>query len=178
MEAPKKTMVFYDLKIYDIQPDQAQVSLSCAKGGYVRSWVNFVGEQLGVGACLTQMTRTASHPFQLSQSLKISEIESRLKEKFPKDEIELKTLLQNSFIYPSSALPDVFPVELTQRDAKTLSHGQIPTYVIQSTLSRQIKVNKTGQPQLVQAVQDWRLSALLEIRPFKKMKIIRNFTFG
>ncbi|MCY4512536.1 MAG: tRNA pseudouridine(55) synthase TruB [Bdellovibrionales bacterium] len=178
VEAPKKTMTFYDLKIHDIQPDQAQVSLSCAKGGYVRSWVNFVGEQLGVGACLIQMTRTASHPFHSSQSLRVSEIDSRLKEKFPKDEIELKTLLQDSFIYPSSALPDVFPVELTQRDAKALSHGQIPPYVIQSALSRQIEVNKTGQPQLIQAVQDWRLSALLEIRPFKKMKIIRNFTFS
>ena len=178
VEAPRKKMIFYDLKIHTIQSDQAQVSLSCAKGGYVRSWVNFIGEQLGVGACLIQMTRTVSHPFHLSQSLRVSEIESRLKERFPKDETELKTLLEDSFIYPSSALPDVFPVKLTQRDAKVLSYGQIPPYVIQSTLNRQMEVNKTGQTQLIQAVQDWRLSALLEIRPFKKMKIVRNFTLN
>ena len=176
VEAPRKTMVFYDLKIHTIQPDQAQVSLSCAKGGYMRSWVNFVGEQLGVGACLTQMTRTASHPFHLSQSLKVSEIESRLKENFPVDETGLKALLKDSFVYPSSALPDVFSMKLTQRDAKALACGQIPSYLIQGALSLQIEVNKTGQPQLIQAVQDWRLSALLELRPFKRMKIVRNFT--
>ena len=178
VEAPRKTMVFYNLKIHTIQPDQAQVSLSCAKGGYVRSWVNFVGEQLGVGACLTQMTRMASHPFHVSLSLRVSEIENRLKENFPVDEMALKNLLTDSFIYPSSALPDIFSVKLTQRDAKSLACGQIPPYLIQDALNLQIEVNKTGQPQLIQAVQDWRLSALLELRPFKKMKIVRNFTLN
>ena len=175
VEAPRKKMFFYDLKIHSIQPDQAQISLSCAKGGYVRSWVSFVGEKLDVGACLIQMTRTASRPFNLSQSLKISEIENRLKEKFPENERELKALLKDSFVYSSSALPDVFPVKLTQRDSKILSCGQIPPYLIQSTLNRQMEVNQTGQLQLIQAVQDERLCALLEIRPFKRMKIVRNF---
>lgn len=175
VEAPRKKMFFYDLRIHTIQPDQAQVSLSCAKGGYARSWVNFVGEKLGVGACLIQMTRTASRPFDLSQSLRIAEIENRLKERFPANDKELKALLEDSFVHSSAALPDVFPVKLTQRDSKILSHGQIPPYLIQSTLNRQMEVNKTGQLQLIQAVQDERLCALLEIRPFKRMKIVRNF---
>ena len=176
VEAPCKEMFFYDLKIHDIQSDTAQVSLSCAKGGYVRSWVNYIGESLGSGACLIQMTRTASKPFDVTQSLKISEVEDRLKEGVPENEKELKALLKDSFVYPSSALPDIFSVELTVRDSKALLSGQIPLYLIQSALSRQIEVNKTGKVQLIQAVQDWRLSALLELRPFKKMKIIRNFT--
>ena len=175
VEAPLREMRFYDLKIKDIRPDRADLSLSCAKGSYVRAWVNHVGKKTGTGACLIQMTRTASRPFELSQSLKISEVEDRLRDTFPESEEELKSLLGDSFVYPSSALPHIPLVKLTGRDARRLSVGQIPPYLIQCSLERQIEVNKTGRPQLIQAVRDREISALLELKPFQRMKIVRNF---
>ena len=174
VEIPKKEMSFYDLEIKEIKKDEISLSLSCTKGSYIRSWVHCVGQKLKVGACLIQLTRVASHPFFVSSSLTLSQIEEKL-EQSPQSTEDLKTALGEAFVYTSSALPDFPLVQLTKRDLQSLSFGKIPPYLIQCTQQQQVEVNKTGKFQMVQAIKGNHLLALLELRPFQKMKIIRNF---
>ena len=72
----KKQMYFYDLKILNIQDETASLQLSCKKGGYIRAWVEQVGEELGVGACLSHLTRLACPPYSLEQSFLLEDFET------------------------------------------------------------------------------------------------------
>ena len=80
----KKQMYFYDLKILEIFETEIKVQLSCQKGGYIRSWASLIGEKLGVGACLSQLTRLACLPFHLTQSLLLKDLEMKCQEDLEK----------------------------------------------------------------------------------------------
>lgn len=80
----KKPMYFYDLKILNIHKTQVTVQLSCRKGGYIRAWTAWIGEELGVGACLSQLKRLACLPFYLNQSLPLKDFEIKCREDIKK----------------------------------------------------------------------------------------------
>lgn len=75
---PLRDMVFRDLEIKNVKKETVEVILSCSKGSYVRSWVSFVGEELGTGACLENLTRLESFPFKVSSALTLREVEERI----------------------------------------------------------------------------------------------------
>ena len=176
VDLPIRTMSFYDLKILEITPDSASVSVSCKKGGYMRSWVHFIGEKTGAGACLVGLTRDGSHPFHLSDSVTEEEFSRRAEESPPTDGAALKELFPKSFLSLAESLAHYPSFELTQRDAKLLSQGRVPGFLIQKSLDWQAEVNRSGESRIFQAVRDGRLSALMEIRPFQKLKILKNFS--
>ena len=173
VDLPVRTMSFYDLEIRDVKKNTASVSVSCSKGSYMRSWVHFIGEQLSVGACLTDLTRDSSFPFHLSDSVKIEELKECFKNGPPESEGILKNHFPKSFLLTAEALPQYPSMELTKRDAGLLFRGQIPGFLIEESMPWQIEVNKTQENKIFQAIQSDRLVALLEIRPFEKIKILR-----
>lgn len=48
--------------------------VSCSKGTYIRQLVIDIGDDLGCGAYLSKLQRTASHPFRISQALSMDAI--------------------------------------------------------------------------------------------------------
>lgn len=175
VDLPVKIMSFYDLKILNIGKDTASVSISCTKGSYMRSWVHFVGEKLKTGACLMELTREKSFPFHLSDSVTVKELEESFREGPPESKEVLKQHFPKSFLLTAESLPQYPAVELTKKDRETLFTGQIPGFLIEESMSWQIEVNKTHKSQIFQAVKDKQLLALLELQPFKKVKILKNF---
>lgn len=175
IKPPLKKMSFWGLEIHEIQKDSAHLSISCSKGSYIRSWVNYLGQKIKTGACLTKLKRVSSGSFQLKNSLTVSQLQQKISQKFPTDEKALKELLEESFLLSSSALTQFPQIELTARNMKLLRYGQIPVYILSQLQKEQINVNKKSQPQIIKAVRGGRLLALLELRPFKKIKILRNF---
>ena len=178
VDLPIRVMSFYGLKILEITPDSASVSVSCKKGGYMRSWVHFIGEKTGAGACLVGLTRDGSHPFHLSDSVTEEEFSRRAEESLPADEADLKGLFPASFLSLSESLAHYSAFELTQRDARLLSQGRVPGFLIQKSLDWQAEVNRSGESRIFQAVKNGRLLAIMEIRPFQKLKILKNFSEG
>ena len=168
-------MSFWNLKIHNIQKDSASLSVTCSKGSYLRSWVHYLGQRIKTGACLAGLTRLSSGAFDIQNSLTIKGLKEKLANKFPSTEEELKFLLKDSFLFPREALTQFPEVELTERNAKLLKQGQIPLYISQTCQKTQIAVNKQGQAQILKAVRGHKLTALLEIRPFEKIRILRNF---
>ena len=173
---PLKKMSFWGLQIHDIQRDGAEVSLSCSKGSYVRSWVRHIGLKTGTGACLTALNRLSSGEFKLEDSLSCSQLEALLSGAgaFPKTQQEIQALLGKSFLFPHQALKGFPQVELTKRQARFLSYGRVDTSLIVMAQPLQIETNKSGQNQILKAVRGGSLLALLELKPFKKIKILRN----
>ena len=49
IQPPLKKMSFWGLEIHEIQKDSASVSVSCSKGSYIRSWVNYLGRKMNTG---------------------------------------------------------------------------------------------------------------------------------
>lgn len=87
VERPKRLVNIYK---YDLigEPEFDKIKgqenfnfkIKCSKGTYVRSLVNDLGEKLGVPAVMTYLKRTASSGFDLSQAVKLSEIEAHPEE--------------------------------------------------------------------------------------------------
>ncbi len=175
VERPEKTMSFYDLKIHNITEDTAKVFVSCSKGSYIRSWVHHIGGKLKVGACLMNLKRVSSGHFLISNGLTLFELQKKLETNKPESNKDLKNILKDSFLFPSESLPQFPLFELTRRDIKRLLQGQIPEYLIKESQNDQIKVNQQGLSQVLKVVEGDSLVTLLELRPFKKIKILKNF---
>ncbi len=99
---PLRDMFFRDLEIKNVQKETAEVVLSCSKGSYVRSWVSFVGEKLGTGACLENLTRLESFPFKASSALTLREVEKRIREELCETDLKSTQLPTQ----PKGQLPD------------------------------------------------------------------------
>lgn len=172
---PLKKMSFFDLEIHDIQKDSAVLSVSCSKGSYIRSWVHYLGQKIATGACLTQLERLSSGVFEVKKSLTTEELKQKLSKNFPQGEDELKSLLGDSFLFPSPALQQFPEISLTNKNIKLLQQGKMPLYILSASQKDQIGVNKKGRSQILKAVQGEKLVALLEMRPFEKIRILKNF---
>ena len=172
---PLRKMSFWGLKIHDVQKDSVSLTVSCSKGSYIRSWVHHLGQTIKTGACLTKLERISSGNFHINQSLTTEELKYKLTENFPKEEEQLKSLLGDSFLFPSKALSQFSQVELNGKNAKILKQGRIPVYILETNQPDQIRVNKNGQPEILKAVKGQKLVALLEMRPFEKIRILKNF---
>lgn len=55
-------------------PNPISFYVSCSKGTYIRQLVIDIGDDLGCGAYLSKLRRTASHPFRISQALTMDAI--------------------------------------------------------------------------------------------------------
>ena len=74
----------YDLtkeQVFDINTGQESFDfkIKCSKGTYVRSLVNDLGEKLDCPATMTYLRRTASSGFDITQAVKLKEIEENPK---------------------------------------------------------------------------------------------------
>jgi tRNA pseudouridine55 synthase len=58
----------------------ATMEVACSAGTYIRSLARDMGEQLGVGAYLAALTRTASGPFRLEMARPLAEVRAALAE--------------------------------------------------------------------------------------------------
>lgn len=84
--------------------------VSCASGVYIRSLAHSLGQRLGCGAVLTELTREYSQPFGLDQSVTLAEIGEGL---------------SKEHILPlTSALPSWPQVELTHAQAMSVRNGK------------------------------------------------------
>ena len=79
--APRRVKV-HELSLLAFEPpDRARLRIRCSKGTYIRSLAADLGRQLGVGAHLTELRRTASGPFALAQALSLDDIDARVNER-------------------------------------------------------------------------------------------------
>ena len=175
VQIPLKKMSFWDLDIHNIKKDSVDLSISCSKGSYIRSWAHYLGQKIQTGACLTQLERALSGSFSLEHSLTLEELKKKISQKNLQNSRQLKNLLGSSFLFPTEALRRFPDLDLTEKDARILQHGRVPSYILTAKQADQIEVNKSGQPQILKALRREKLIALLEIKPYEKIKILRNF---
>jgi tRNA pseudouridine55 synthase len=94
----------FEYKLTEIEGSTARFSMECSSGTYVRSLAHDMGKNLGCGAHLTEISRTAVGEFSIEQAMAIEEIAEAARAGRLKDlVIPLENLLPN---YPrANVLP-------------------------------------------------------------------------
>ena len=77
LERPPRRVKVHELSPLGFEPpDRVRLRIRCSKGTYIRSLAADLGRQLGVGAHLAELRRTASGPFVLGQALSLETIDA------------------------------------------------------------------------------------------------------
>src|ERR1700726_915916 len=86
----------YEYKLREMEGSIARFVIECSSGTYIRSLAHEMGQQLGCGAHLAEITRTAVGEFSLEQAVKLEELaEATRAGKFTDYLIRLDNLLPN-----------------------------------------------------------------------------------
>lgn len=86
----------FEYKLLETEGSMARFDIECSSGTYIRSMAQEMGQKLGCGAHLAEITRTAVGEFSLDQSVKLEELaEAARAGKFADYLIRLDNLLPN-----------------------------------------------------------------------------------
>lgn len=73
-------VTIYSLDLVEMGTDWMRIAVHCSAGTYLRSLAHDLGKQLGCGAYLEELTRTASGDFVLEEARTLAELEELSKE--------------------------------------------------------------------------------------------------
>ena len=104
VELKPVTVQLFEYRLTEIEGPVARFSIECSSGTYIRALAHNMGQKLGCGAHLSEITRTAVGEFSLEQAIGIEELAQAAREgKFESRLIALENLLSS---YPrTNALP-------------------------------------------------------------------------
>jgi tRNA pseudouridine55 synthase len=144
-DIPTRKVTINDVSLVDIERADSEnplliVDIDCSGGTYIRSIAHDLGEKLGYGACLENLTRTRAGKFRLEDSFTIEQIE----------EYKLQGRIEEILIKPQSVL-DFEKLEIDSEQKERIKKGQI------ILIDREYKAQM-----LVQLIYDGTLAAIAE----------------
>ncbi len=81
IERKGRPVVIHSIELHSVSLDEqqhlfeAEITVTCSKGTYIRSLCRDIGEALGTCACMKSLLRIKSGNFELKNSIKLSEVE-------------------------------------------------------------------------------------------------------
>ena len=76
VERKARPVVIYSLNITEIHLPYVTMEVCCSKGTYIRTLCQDIGDKLGCGACMTELTRLKVGSFDMSESWTLSQIQA------------------------------------------------------------------------------------------------------
>lgn len=76
VERKARPVMIYSIEIEEIALPRVSMTVSCSKGTYIRTLCHDIGQALGCGGCMEELTRTMAAGFSIEDSLKLDEIEA------------------------------------------------------------------------------------------------------
>jgi tRNA pseudouridine55 synthase len=110
VERAARAVTVYAAELLGFEPPRAQIRVHCSKGTYIRSLAADLGEDLGCGAHLSALRRTASGPFDLEMALPLDEVR-------PGE-------LGDRLISPPAAVEHLPSVRVAEPDLRRVRDGQ------------------------------------------------------
>lgn len=166
IQAPKRIMRFENLEIKNISANECRIHFKCSKGSFVRSWVHKLGQNLGVGACVSSLRRTFSSPYSIDQAVSLTQLSELLQT----PDFKFENL--KSWIPFNECLPDWPSLKLSEWDEKMILSGQIANQ-IQPVLA---DIRKSSEYARLMDSSGTKLLALLEARDANSFKIRKVFS--
>ena len=81
VERTPRPIEIYSLGVRAVALPDIEFDVHCSKGTYIRSLAHDLGAQLGCGACLTALTRTASGQFSLDDAITLDQLRDAFEKK-------------------------------------------------------------------------------------------------
>ena len=164
IEISNRKMSFYNLTVCHVGEGFIEVEMSCRKGSFIRSWAYQLGVNLGVGACVEELRRTASLPYKVINGTAL-------------EKICRENLCSPHFIPLRDCLSSYKTFTVSGRGEHLMMNGQIPRELSQRLIYHQKQANRFEEPLPVRVMSghDGQLLSILEVRPFKRLRIKRVF---
>ena len=80
VERKARKVQIFSIEILEMDLPRVRMSVHCSKGTYIRTLCHDVGQKLGCGGCMDKLLRTKVGVFELTDTLKLSEIDALAKE--------------------------------------------------------------------------------------------------
>lgn len=161
---PLKRMKFWDIEIRKVGHDHLEVKLTCSKGSFIRSWTSQLGENLGCGACVSELRRLTVGPWDISQARTLELLEAGD--------------FGEALVPMHLALPGLKPVVASPREMKLMSNGQIARDMVTRLIFEQKQAISTQEPVFVKVLTgEGNLLAILAAEPGQGLKIRRVFRY-
>lgn len=124
IERQPRTVTIFDLQLTEFHGETAVLEVSCSKGTYIRTLCHDLGQALGCGAVMEQLTRTRSGIFRLE------------------DSVTLETLEQNpaAYIIPTDKLFEQYPAYMLSAKQERLVVNGVPIYAADAQLGQTYRV--------------------------------------
>ncbi|MFQ5695830.1 MAG: hypothetical protein ACE5HB_07570, partial [Terriglobia bacterium] len=103
----------YRFEIHRVEGAYADFTIECAAGTYIRSLVHDLGQRVGVGAHLAEISRTASGEFRLENALTLEQLDRAVREE----------RLPQVLVPMAELLPDLPQVEASPALERKIRHG-------------------------------------------------------
>jgi tRNA pseudouridine55 synthase len=104
-----------------VEDDTAWFQMRISAGGYVRAIAHAMGQELGCGAHLASLRRTAAGPFTLEQALPLDQVEA----------LGAERKLEEMMPHPRTLLPEMPPVTADEQTVGRIRNGMqvnLPEY--------------------------------------------------
>jgi tRNA pseudouridine55 synthase len=75
VERPPRSITIHGLSLLGYEAPRLHLAVECSKGTYIRSLVRDIGRDLGCGAHLSALRRTASAPFRLADAISLDTLD-------------------------------------------------------------------------------------------------------
>jgi tRNA pseudouridine55 synthase len=113
----------FEYRLTEIEGNVARFVIECSSGTYIRSLAHEMGEQIGCGAHLTEICRTAVGEFSLQQAIKLEELaEAARNGKLESCLIKLEHLLPN---YPRATVLPIMEKRVRHGSKFTITLSQL-----------------------------------------------------
>jgi tRNA pseudouridine55 synthase len=124
-----------ETELIDMHGMTVTIGVECSKGTYIRSLARDMGEQLGCGAHLTSLTRTASGIFPLADAVTLTELESVLaggssEKRFFYSPLDALSDLDVATVSESGALKVFHGAQFDRSDCISLSHDAAGLFAV------------------------------------------------
>lgn len=113
IERKPRLVYINSIEIENINLPEITLLINCSKGTYIRSLCRDIGEKLGCGGCMQSLVRTRVGIFEITNALKLSEVEQLVRE----DKI-------NEYIIPVEDMFKIYPkVIVRDRNEMLVKNG-------------------------------------------------------
>lgn len=75
IERKARPVTIHEIEILEVALPRVRMRISCSKGTYIRTICNDIGEVLGCGGCMEELTRTKVSRFEIAESLTLAEVQ-------------------------------------------------------------------------------------------------------
>lgn len=171
IEIPRKIMSFYQivkipLSDHPMEAPFLNFQVFCKKGGFIRSWVQALGEKLGSGAIVQELRRIYSAPYHVDSAITLEELQKT----------NLMEISEKSFFIPlEKTLPHWKDIHLDGFYLKLLLNGQIAQDL-------EVELQAELKKQAVQgfrffAQETQKLVAIAEVNSEGQIQLRRGFRY-